>query len=320
LPTLAVSASIGRNCIYDVIKGKVLHGFSVFYPPKKLPCNDETGSNVCAHPLPMSHKARATNLRDIDIWLTYYDEIVDDRQLAGLRSLLSVNEVAQEGRFHFADDRKRYMITRAMVRTILSRYVRIAPEHWVFSKNAYGRPMIAPAIVDMEVQARGLFFNLSHTRGLIALAVTRGRELGVDVENIATRSVSLDVAKRFFSPTEVAELSRVAPDRQQDRFFEYWTLKEAYIKARGMGLLLPLDRFSFSFPRHNMVDISIDPDLQDHADRWSFWQYRPKADYLMALCAERFVDDEPVISMRKFTPLSTEMPVIAPALRRSEAR
>ena len=269
--------------------------------------------------LPKAHPAFITSRRDIDIWLTYYDEIVDDRQLAKLRSLLSDDEVAQEGRFYFAEDRKRYLVTRAMVRMVLSRYALIAPEHWAFSKNAYGRPVIADAIVEANVQAQGLSFNLSHTRGLIALAVTRGRELGVDVENIATRSVSLDVAERFFSPTEVSELAGVAADRQQDRFFEYWTLKESYIKARGMGLSLPLDRFSFSFPHHNAVSLSIDPSLEDQADRWSFWQYRPTADYLMAICAERSTDDAPVISMRQFTPMGNEMPVIAPSLRRSEA-
>lgn len=269
-------------------------------------------------PLPKVHPAFKASRRDIDIWLTYYDEVVVDRQLSRLRSILSDDEVAQEGRFYFADDRKRYLVTRAMVRMVLSRYVPIAPEHWAFSKNAYGRPAIAEAIVEAEVEARGLSFNLSHTRGLIALAVTRGRELGVDVENIATRSVSLDVAGHFFSPTEVADLACVAEDRQQDRFFEYWTLKESYIKARGMGLSLPLDRFSFRFPHQSAVSLDIDPDLQDHSDRWSFWQYRPTADYLMAICAERYVDEAPVISMRKFTPLGSEMPVITPSFRRSE--
>lgn len=267
---------------------------------------------------PKAHAASAASCHDIDIWLTYYDEIGDDRQLARLRSLLSDDEVAREGRFYFADDRKRYLVTRAMVRMVLSRYAPITPEQWAFSKNAYGRPVIADAIIDAEVQARGLSFNLSHTRGLIVLAVTRGRELGIDVENIATRAISLDVAERCFSPTEAAELSCVAPDRQQYRFFEYWTLKESYIKARGMGLSLPLDAFSFKFPHHSAVSISINPELQDHADRWSFWQYRPTADYLMAICAERDVDDTSAILMRKFTPLGNEMPVMAPFLRRSK--
>lgn len=265
-----------------------------------------------------THAAHATSRHDIDVWLTYYDEIVDDRQLDRLRLLLSDEEVAQESRFYFAHDRKRYLVTRAMVRMLLSRYAPIAPKHWAFTKNAYGRPAIADAIVDAEAQARGLTFNVSHTRGLIALAVTRGRELGIDVENVSTRAVSLEVAEHFFSASEVAELACVPPERQQDRFFEYWTFKESYIKARGMGLSLPLNRFSFGFPNHNAVSISIDPDLEDRADRWSFWQCRPTSDHLMAICAERHVDGAPTVSMRKFTPLSHEMPVIAPFLRRSE--
>lgn len=261
----------------------------------------------------------AASQHDIDIWLTYYDEIVDDGQIARLRQLLNAEEAAQERRFYFADDRKRYLVTRAMVRMLLSRYAPVAPEHWVFSKNAYGRPVIADKIVGAENQARDLSFNISHTRGLIALAVTRGRELGVDVENVATRCISLDVAERFFSASEVAELSCVPSDRQQDRFFEYWTFKESYIKARGMGLSLPLDRFSFEFPHHSAVRISIDPDLGDCAERWSFWQCRPTADYLMAICAERSAGTPPAISMRKFTPLASEVPVSARFLRSSDA-
>jgi 4'-phosphopantetheinyl transferase len=203
--------------------------------------------------LPKAHAASAASRHDIDIWLTYYNEMIDDRQLPRLRSLLSDEEAARESHFYFADDRKRYLVTRAMVRMLLSRYAPIAPERWVFSKNSYGRPVIADAIAAAETEARDLFFNLSHTRGLIVLAVTRGRELGVDVENIAARTVSLDIAKHFFSADEVAELARVAPDRQQDRFFEYWTFKESYIKARGMGLSLPLNGFSFEFPQREAV-------------------------------------------------------------------
>jgi 4'-phosphopantetheinyl transferase len=267
-------------------------------------------------PLAKADAASAASRHDIDIWLTYYNETIDDRQLPGLRSLLSDEEAARERHFYFADDRKRYLVTRAMVRMLLSRYAPIAPERWVFSKNAYGRPVIADAIAAAETEARDLFFNLSHTRGLIALAVTRGRELGVDVENIAARTVSLDIAKHF-SATEVAELSRVAPDRQQDRFFEYWTFKESYIKARGMGLSLPLNGFSFEFPQRDAVRIRIDPALEDQDEHWSFWQYRPSAGYLMALCAERTGGRPPSINLRTCVPLGATWDVTTPLLRRS---
>lgn len=256
----------------------------------------------------------------IDIWLTYYDDIVSDQHLTMLRSLLSDDEVSQEGRFYFADDRKRYLVTRAMVRMLLSRHAKIAPRDWKFSKNPYGRPVIAGTLVESHAHVRGLCFNVSHTRGVIAVAIARDRELGIDIEHTNARHVSLDVAHHFFSPIEVSELSCVPPDRQQDRFFEYWTLKESYIKARGMGLSLPLDHFSFGFSPPGTVDLSTDADLQDRADRWSFWQYRLSTDYLMAICAERFLDDVPVISMRKFTPLGEEMPVVLAPLRQSTNR
>ena len=265
---------------------------------------------------PMTPGGLATGKRDIDIWLTYYDEIVDARQLAELRALLNPEEVGKEGRFLFADDRKRYLVTRAMVRMLLSRYAPVEPERWEFSKNAYGRPAIANAMDE----TRGLIFNLSHTRGLIALAVTRGRELGVDVENVVARNTSIDIAERYFSPVEVAELSCVPAERQQERFFEYWTFKEAYIKARGMGLSLPLDRFSFDFPHHGAVRISIQPDLDDHAERWSFWQCRPTADYVMAICAERGAGASPGISMRKFNPLVSETLLAPEFLKTSDFR
>ena len=260
-----------------------------------------------------------TNRHGIDVWLTYYDEIVDDRQIASLRLLLNAAEVDQERRFYFAEDRKRYLVTRAMVRTLLSRYAPVEPEQWTFSTNDYGRPRIAEEITSSQPLARDLFFNISHTRGLIALAITRARDLGVDVENIASRHVSLDVARAYFSPNEVEDLFRAPPDLQQDRFFEYWTFKESYIKARGMGLSLPLDRFSFQFPHQDSVRISIDPDLEDDAERWSFWQYRPTPDYLMAICAERNAGIPPTISIRNFNPSAGEaLPLIAQLRRCSE--
>jgi 4'-phosphopantetheinyl transferase len=235
--------------------------------------------------------------RNIHVWLAFYDEIVDESVCARLRTLLSEAERAQEFRFHFADDQKRHLITRALVRTVLSRYVAIAPTEWTFSTNRFGRPQIS----NQEIQARQLSFNISHTRGLIALAVTHGLQLGVDVENVSARKISLDIADHYFAPTEVAELARVPSDRQQDRFFEYWTFKESYIKARGMGLSIPLDQFSFHYPHEGAVRIQIQPALGDESDRWSFWQFRPTPENLLALCVERRDGPAPNVTIRKAT-------------------
>lgn len=234
---------------------------------------------------------------DLDVWLTYYDEIVDANLLARLQELLSGAEREQGRRFYFADDRQRWLITRAMVRIVLSRYETIAAADWRFRQNEYGRPEIANL-----GDACDLTFNISHSRGVIALCIARRRAIGIDVENVLAREVSLDMADHFFAPTESAALARVAADRRQDRFFEYWTCKEAYIKARGMGLHIPLDHFQFDYTNDGSVRFTTRPELGDDASRWSFWQFRPRAEYQLALCAERVGPRLPQITFRTIIP------------------
>ena len=249
---------------------------------------------------------------EIHLWLTDYEEIGDEQLHASYRELLNPAEKAQEPRFYFARDRRRYLVTRALVRTVLSRYVpEVDPREWVFSANAWGRPEIVNA------EANDLSFNLSHTHSLIVLAVTRSRALGVDVENFRARQVSLDIADRYFAPQEVTALNAVPADEQQDRFFEYWTFKESYIKARGMGLSLPLDKFSFQYPDDRAVEISIDAELADDAARWQFWQFRPRPEYMVALCAERLDAQSPNVMVRQAVPLVGETLVFPQFLRLS---
>lgn len=239
---------------------------------------------------------------EIHIWLAAYDAIIPERLLSAYRGLLTAEEKERETRFYFARDQRRYLVTRALVRTVLSRYASIPPAEWIFSANAYGRPEIANA----QVGDAGLSFNISHTHSLIVLGVTRSRALGVDVENIGAREVSMDVANYYFAPTEVAALAAVPRDQQQYRFFEYWTFKEAYIKARGMGLSLPLDRFSFRYPDDRTVEIAIQPELADDSARWQLWQFQPAPEYLVAVCAERTGTRFPSLVVRQAVPMFSE--------------
>src|SRR5215472_387976 len=220
---------------------------------------------------------------EIHLWLAFYDEINEEHLHVAYRDLLDAAERQQEQRFHFAKDRRRYLVTRALVRTVLSKYVSVHPREWVFSANAYGKP----DIVNGQALHASLSFNISHTDSLIVLGVTKLRALGVDVENFGGRQAMIDVADRFFAPQEVVELAKMPSQQQHYRFFEYWTFKESYIKARGMGLSLPLEKFSFHYPHDRGVEIAIDPELNDDSARWQFWQFRPRPDYLVAICAER---------------------------------
>jgi len=249
----------------------------------------------------------------IHLWFADYDEIIEESVFAAYRELLTAAEKEQEGRFYFERDRRRYLVTRALQRTVLSRYVSVDPKALVFSTNTYGRPEIAN---EQAVDAR-LSFNISHTHSLIVIGVTKGRSIGVDVENVHTGKGMIDLAERYFAPREVAELAATPADCQQHRFFEYWTLKEAYIKARGMGLSLPLDRFGFHFPNGDAIEIAIASELNDDPARWHFWQIRSTPDYLIAICAERCGAQFPRLTAWRSIPMVSDERLAIEVLRSS---
>lgn len=178
----------------------------------------------------------------------------------------------------------------------------LAPAEWTFAATPYGRPFIT----NPHPHAQGLYFNLSHTKGLVVLGVCRERQLGVDVENIRTRKASPGIAERFFASSECADLARLPKSLRHERFFEYWTFKESYIKARGQGLSIPLDRFHFSFPQQGRVQLTVDAALKDDANRWQFWQFRPAAEYLLAVCAEHRSSEPTTIFLRSLIPTIRE--------------
>jgi 4'-phosphopantetheinyl transferase len=223
----------------------------------------------------------------VDLLTTEHPEAV--AQEAAYLSLLSADEHERMRRLVFARDQRRFLFTRALVRTMLSRYAAVAPKDWRFATNAYGRPEVAgppPGIPDLR-------FNLSHTDGLIACAVTIGREVGVDVENVG-RQLSHDIAGRFFAPREVDDLRALPPEQQSRVFFDYWTLKEAYIKARGFGLALPLGDFAFRLAPDRPPAISFEPALPDNPASWQFLQHWPTPQHRLGLAVRRVGSDLPV--------------------------
>ena len=248
----------------------------------------------------------------IDLRLLFLDQVRDESLFGRYRELLTEEERRQELRFCLEVDRRRYLGTRALVRTALSRYVPIGPEAWRFSTDRYGRPRI----VNADERAREIAFNVSHTDGLIVLAVTFDGMIGVDVE-ISLRPVGLEVAERFFSRVEAAALTGLPANIRQARFFEYWTLKESYIKARGLGLSIPLDQFWFRFEGENRVDFLVSPRLDDEPSRWRFWQFRPSTVYVMSLCASRPAAAGQGLRIRRVVPLCGEEAVTCPVLRAS---
>ncbi len=196
----------------------------------------------------------------VHVWLAYADDIAPEL-MASYGALLTPVELEREAGFRFARDRELFRLTRAVQRVVLSAYVDIRPDAWRFRIDERGRPWIDAPVVDAPV------FNLSNTHGLVACAVSHA-EVGVDVEEVESRPAPLEVARDYFSPRELAGLRALAPERQPRRFYDLWTLKEAYLKARGMGLGIPLDRFSFD--PDPVPSFVVDPELGDRAADWSF--------------------------------------------------
>src|SRR5262249_6094892 len=140
-------------------------------------------------------------------------------------------EREREARFLFERDRTMYRATRALVRTVLSQYRDVAPADWRFETQEHGRPFVASPRLDEPLQ-----FNLSNTRGLVVCAVSESLvEMGVDVERNDRVESAMQIAERFFSPSEVRTLMALPPEERAERFATIWTLKESYIKARGLG-------------------------------------------------------------------------------------
>jgi 4'-phosphopantetheinyl transferase len=190
---------------------------------------------------------------------------VAPEQWPALAALLDDGERARAARFAFDEDRQSYVAAHALLRLELSRRAGLPARDWRFAATKLGKPFLLDP-------PRDLRFSLSHTRGMVVVAVAEGADIGVDVEPSDRRAESMKVAQRFFAPEEVALLAAVEGETRRDLFFAIWTLKEAVVKATGQGLARALDSFSVSLdpPRVTMRDGSPQEWSAAHWRRGSF--------------------------------------------------
>jgi 4'-phosphopantetheinyl transferase len=209
----------------------------------------------------------------VDVWLARLDLQADS--LGQLRRALSADERARADRFYFPRDRDRFVAARGMLREILSRYLEGAPGTLRFSYNAYGKP----ALLDAD----GLCFNLSHSHDLAIYAVARRREVGIDIEHIRADFAGEGIAERFFSAGEIAALQALPAEQRVEGFFNCWTRKEAYIKARGEGLSLALDRFDVSIAPGAPARLLAVRGEPDEVESWTLCALDSDPGYVAAL-------------------------------------
>jgi 4'-phosphopantetheinyl transferase len=212
----------------------------------------------------------------VTVWLVSLVDL-DDAIRRGRERFLAPAELSRARRFLVQPPRDQFVTARALLRTRLSRYTGVPELEWQFAENDHGRPYVT-----QPQEYRHIRFNLSHTDELVACAFSMQHEIGVDIED-TTRTVDFrGLASSYFAPTEVADVKSRPSEELRTAFFSYWTLKEAYIKGRGMGLALPLDCFWFDLTRKPPV-LACNDRCGDDPTQWQFRQMVPTARHLLAL-------------------------------------
>jgi 4'-phosphopantetheinyl transferase len=187
---------------------------------------------------------------------------------------LTPAEQARFDRFRRDEDRLLFLCGRGMARELVGRALGVAPDAWAWSEGPHGRPGIAG-------HDAGVRFNVAHSAGLVVCGLARGGEIGVDVEDRERGPIDRALVRRYCSPAEAVDIeSRNGAWR--DRFLEYWTLKEAYLKARGLGIALPLASLDFSLDG-DAARLSCLPPLTDSSAGWVFALFRPSSRHVAAV-------------------------------------
>ena len=213
---------------------------------------------------------------EVHVWRVSVDMAAS--QMMAMAETLSVDEQSRAARFYFERDRRSFVVSRGILRTLLGRYLDRSPSQLRFCYGPQGKPALTP-----DSGADALRFNLSHSHGMALLALAGDGEVGVDLEWIRPGFASEEIAERFFSPREVFMLRQVPLEMRVEAFFNCWTRKEAYIKATGKGLSMPLDQFVVSLvPGEPAVLLETSPD-DPEASRWRLRSLAPGSGYVGAL-------------------------------------
>jgi len=212
----------------------------------------------------------------VDIWRVSLDRYPASAQWA--ESTLSADESERAARFHFEKDRHRYSLAHACLRDILSRYLHCKTGQIKFSTNGYGKPMLPPE-TKME-------FNLSHSGDFVLIAVACGHRVGVDLEHFRMDLDHEKIAHRFFSQAECEEFIQIPHKQKVIAFFNCWTRKEAYSKAHGLGMSLPLNSFDVLFtPNIPAALLATRPDPSE-ARKWTLLSLDIHPEHTGALAVE----------------------------------
>lgn len=228
-----------------------------------------------------SEAAEPFTLEGDEVHVWYASQKCEASEVNKLLEYLDETERRRAEKFIFKKDCHGFIIARGLLRIILSRYLNLRPEQLRFNYNSYGKPAV-------DSYGRDIRFNLSHAGDLILYAFSLGREVGVDVEQVKDELDILGVAKSFFSNAEVAMLASLPVDMRRRGFFNCWTRKEAYIKARGRGLSQPLNQFEVSLTPNEPARLLSTAHDALEATRWMLLELPLGDKYVAAIAVEGF--------------------------------
>ena len=215
---------------------------------------------------------------EVHVWRANLEEAVPI--LDHLGKLLSAKERNRAQRFHRKRDAAFFLARRGVQRLILARYVGIAPSDLRFARGKHGKP----ELVTQRNEAL-VCFNASHSDGVALYAVACEREVGVDVERCHRKSETEQIASRYFTSRESQKLLAIPTEYRNEAFYACWTRKEAYMKAKGLGLRLGLDQFEVGFAPGEPAALLSSSEGPEEIERWSMKELYPSDGYLGAVCA-----------------------------------
>lgn len=216
---------------------------------------------------------------DVHVWLARLD--LAESHVTQLRCLLSDDEQTRADRFYFERDRRRFVVARGTLRSVLAQYVKRPPENIQFGYEAAGKPYLISS-----GDAPQLHFNVSHSHELALIAVCLRHRVGIDIEYKNPKAATLDVAQHYFAQEEIAALAERHSEARCDMFFAIWTMKEAYIKGRGEGVSLGLDTFAVNTDSGKPPGLIRSSHGKDEPKRWRFWTIDAGPAYAAAMTVE----------------------------------
>ena len=222
---------------------------------------------------------RMSSSNEVHVWRLLLNEHYS--QVESLKEFLSEDELLRSGKFHFEKDQNSFIIARGILRMILGGYLGMKPNELSFEYTSSGKPVLVHNNGDDKIS-----FNLSHSTDVVLYAVTLNRNVGIDVESIRDTVDVVQIANRFFSASEIQSLDCIPEKQRPEKFFQYWTRKEAFLKATGEGVSFPMEQCNVSLVNGNFLSpIELYGENSENS-RWYVRDLFPGDGYVAAIAIE----------------------------------